>query len=129
MNEYAKSPYVIVTAAANTNQQPGNRVQYSIAPFSSRGDGVSVNPTLAAPGQEMGISMPQGSESHNLTADGTSFSTPFTCGVIALMLQRNPFLTFDQVKAKLQNTAVKSPYYGVADYGAGFLNAEAAVLS
>lgn len=128
MDEFAKSPYVIVTAAANTNQRPGDRANYSVASFSSRGDGVLYNPTIAAPGQEMGVSLPQGAHAHNLTVNGTSYSTPFTCGVIAMMLQRNPSLTFDQVKARLQASAVKNPNYGVADYGAGFLNAEAAVL-
>lgn len=129
LSHFAESPYVISVAAANTRQMPGNRGAYTVAPFSSRGDGIKFNPTIAAPGMEMGISLPQGEIGHNLTVDGTSFSTPFVCGVIAMMLQRNPYLTFDQIKAKLQTTAVKSPNYGPADYGAGFLNTEAAVLS
>jgi hypothetical protein len=129
MDCFTESPYVITVAAANTQQQPGNRAAYTLAPFSSRGDGQTLNPTIAAPGQEMGISIPQGKMGHNLVVNGTSFATPFTCGVIAMMLQRNPYLTFAQVKAKLEATAVKSPNYGTADYGAGFLNAQAAVLS
>jgi subtilisin family serine protease len=129
MDFFAESPYVITVAAANTRQQPGNRAAYKVAGFSSRGDGQSFNPTIAAPGREMGISLPQGEIGHNLVVDGTSFSTPFVCGVIAMMLQRNPWLTFEQVKAKLQATAVQAPGYGPADYGAGFVNAEAAVLS
>jgi hypothetical protein len=128
MDCFAESPYVITVAAANTQQQPGNRAAYTLAPFSSRGDGQTLNPTIAAPGMEMGVSMPQGKLGHNLVVNGTSFATPFTCGVIALMLQRNPYLTFDQVKGKLEATAVKSPNYGPADYGAGFLNPQAAVL-
>lgn len=129
MDFSADSPYVIAVAAANTRQQPGNRAAYKVAGFSSRGDGQRLNPTIAAPGEEMGISLPQGEIGHNLVVDGTSFSTPFVCGVIAMMLQRNPWLTFEQVKAKLQATAVQAPGYGPADYGAGFVNAEAAVLS
>lgn len=129
MEFFTESPYVITVAAANTRQQPGNRAGYKVADFSSRGDGQSLNPTVAAPGEEMGVSFPQGKIAHNLVEEGTSLSTPFVCGVIALMLQRNPWLTFEQVKAKLQATAVQAPGYGPADYGAGFVNAEAAVLS
>jgi len=129
MNDCAKSPYVITVAAASTNQQPGNRAAYVIAPFSSRGDGLVYNPTIAAPGAEMGISFPAGGMGHNNVVAGTSYSTPFTCGVIAMMLQRNPYLTFDQVKAKLQSTATPIPGATVAEQGAGVINPELAVLS
>ncbi len=128
MGFFGQSPYVIAVAAADTRQNPGNRAQYEVSAFSSRGDGQRYNPTIAAPGQEIGVSLYRGEHAHNLVTQGTSFATPFTCGVIAMMLQKNPALTFDQVKAKLQNTAIQNPRYGVADYGAGFLNAEAAVL-
>src|SRR5690606_39262615 len=60
----SRSPYVISVAAANTNQTPGNRSDDSPARFSSRGDGVLWNPTIAAPGQEMGISAPVGEIGH-----------------------------------------------------------------
>ncbi len=129
MDFFTESPYVITVAAANTRQQPGNRAAYKVADFSSRGDRQGMNPTIAAPGEEMGFSLPHGEIAHNLVEQGTSAATPFVCGVIAMMLQRNPWLTFEQVKAKLQATAVQAPGYGPADYGAGFVNAEAAVLS
>lgn len=129
LNEYAKSPYVITVAAANTNQMPGNRVAYGIAPFSSRGDGVQWNPTIAAPGAEMGVSFSAGAMGHNNVVAGTSFSTPFTCGVIAMMLQRNPYLTFTQVRDRLQSTATVLPGYSPAEQGAGVINAERAILA
>lgn len=129
MNECAKSPYVITVAAANTNQRPGDRAAYTMAPFSSQGDGVMYNPTITAPGAEMGISFPAGNMGHNNVVAGTSFSTPFTCGVITMMLQRNPYLTFDQVKAKLQGTATPIPGVSVAEQGAGVINPALAVLS
>lgn len=122
------SPYVISVAASNSNQTPGYYLDDQVAAFSSRGDGLH-NPTIAAPGEEIGLRQAEGRIGHNLVTKGTSYSTPFVCGVIALMLQRNPFLMFEQIKAKLQNTAVKSPAYNPTDYGAGFLNPVAAVLS
>lgn len=128
MDCLSRSPFVIATAASNTNQTPGNFLDDQVASFSGRGDGLN-NPTIAAPGEVIGLSHPEGRIGHNLVVQGTSFSAPFTCGIIALMLQRNPYMTFEQIKAKLQNTAVKSPAYGPVDYGAGFLNPFAAVLS
>lgn len=125
MNVLAKSPYVIRAGAASTNQTPGNYLNYSIAKFSSRGDGYW-NPTIVAPGTEMGISFSQ--QPGEVAVDGTSFSTPFTCGVIAMMLQRNPWMTFEQVKAKLQSTATPLPDYQPFEQGAGILNVVRSVL-
>lgn len=79
MDEYAKSPYVITVAGSNTNQNPGNRAAHSIAPFSSRGDGMQWNPTIAAPGDELRIARPVGKMGTNLVGQGTSVSTPFVC--------------------------------------------------
>lgn len=126
-NELAKSPYVISVAAANTNQSPGQRALYTIAPFSSHGDGNTWNPTIAAPGMEMGISFPSGPFGHNYVVEGTSYATPFTCGVIAMMLQQKPWLGFEQVKARLQSTATRLPHVSTAMQGAGIVNPELAV--
>lgn len=130
--DLAKSPFVIMVAASSTNQTPGVYENYQVAPFSSRGDAGGgehcYQPTVAAPGMEIKIGARTPGAGPNSTMSGTSAAAPFTCGVIAMMLQRNPSLTFEQVKARLQATAVKNPHYGAADYGAGFLNAEVAVL-
>jgi len=126
-NDLAKSPYVISVAAANTNQVPGQRSLYTIAPFSSHGDENLWNPTITAPGMEMGISFPSGPFGHNYVVEGTSYATPFTCGVIALMLQEKPWLGFEQVKARLQSTATRLPQVGTAAQGAGIINPELAV--
>lgn len=58
---------------------------------------------------------------------GTSMATPFTAGVVALMLDADPTLTPDEVKDILTGTATRMP--GREDYevGAGFINAYAAV--
>jgi hypothetical protein len=54
-------------------------------------------------------------------------ATPVVAGTIALMLQANPSLTPNAVKAILQYTAEVYPAYDPLTEGAGFLNAEGAV--
>ena len=54
-------------------------------------------------------------------------ATPVVTGVVALMLQANPTLTPNAVKAILQYTAQTYPGYKPLEQGAGFLNAVGAV--
>ncbi len=129
MDPYTQSPYVIRVAASSTNQTPDNPTDDQIATFSSLADSTQWDPTIAAPGIEIGIRQPYGPIGQNLVVQGTSFSTPYVCGVIAMMLQRNPNLTFDQVKAKLQQTATFLPNYPIAAQGAGVINPVQAVLN
>jgi len=74
---------------------------------------------------------------------GTSMATPIVSGAVALMLQQNPALTPDQVKARLMKTAWKgfgqffsssdswgNTYdneYDIFTFGAGYLDIEAAL--
>ena len=77
---------------------------------------------------------------------GTSMATPVVSGAVALMLQRNPALTPDQVKARLMKSAYKtfpqySSYtdpstgitytdqYDIFTIGAGYLDIQAALSS
>jgi membrane-anchored mycosin MYCP len=54
---------------------------------------------------------------------GTSFSAPFVSATAALLLQRNPGLTPDQVLQRLQATADPAPGGERSpEYGAGLLN-------
>ena len=62
-----------------------------------------------------------------LSLTGTSMAAPVVAGTVALMLQANPALTPNAVKAILQYTAQQYPGYDALTQGAGFLNAVGAV--
>ena len=54
-------------------------------------------------------------------------AAPVVSGTVALMLQANPSLTPNMVKAILQYTAQIVSAYNALTQGAGFLNAQGAV--
>src|SRR5581483_8582923 len=62
-----------------------------------------------------------------LSLSGTSMAAPVVSGTVALMLQANPRLTPNLVKAILQYTAQPYPGYSALQQGAGFLNTLGAV--
>jgi subtilisin family serine protease len=62
-----------------------------------------------------------------LSLTGTSMAAPVVAGTIALMLEANPSLTPNLVKAILHYTAERRTRIEIAAQGAGFLNARGAV--
>jgi serine protease AprX len=62
-----------------------------------------------------------------LSLSGTSMAAPVVSGTVALMLQANPALTPNEVKAILQYTSQTYANYDRLTQGAGFLNAKGAV--
>jgi subtilisin family serine protease len=63
---------------------------------------------------------------------GTSMACPFTCGVTALLLQKNPALTSAEIKAALRGSASTDSYTGAtwnALFGAGKIDAAAAIAA
>ena len=62
-----------------------------------------------------------------LSLSGTSMATPVVAGTVALMLQANPHLTPNLVKAILQYTAQTAPGVDYMTQGGGFLNVKGAV--
>ena len=141
------APWVITIGASSTNGTV-RRQDDTIAAFSSRGPtryDYAAKPDLVAPG--MGIIsladplssfytsktefLLQGKVSPGYTPyialSGTSMATPVVAGTVALMLQANPNLTPNLVKAILQFTSQEYPGYDALTQGAGFLNARGAV--
>ncbi|MGE5814928.1 MAG: S8 family peptidase, partial [Acidobacteriota bacterium] len=141
------APWVLTVGAAS-HMGTVMRSDDTIAPFSSRGPtfvDAGAKPDIVAPGVGIeSLSAPDstlygtlsayllsGSESTSflpyLSLSGTSMSAPVVSGTIALMLQANPALTPNAVKAILQFTSERRGAYDPLSQGAGFLNAKGAV--
>jgi hypothetical protein len=137
---------VLTVGATSHNGTPG-RSDDSIAPFSSRGPtyiDYAAKPDVVAPG--VGIESLADASSAlftrhpaarlwgtidtvtqpYLSLTGTSMAAPVVAGTVALMLQANPGLTPNLVKAILQYTAERRKYDDLTQ-GGGFLNARGAV--
>jgi serine protease AprX len=138
----------VVTVGASSHMGTAARGDDAMAVFSSRGPTALDNtakPDLVAPG--VGIESLSDSASAfyqsraayllagtvptgylpYLSLSGTSMAAPVVSGTIALMLQANPTLTPNAVKAILQFTSETYAAYDPLTAGAGFLNAAGAV--
>jgi serine protease AprX len=138
----------VVTVGSSSHMGTINRADDTMAAYSSRGapaidynakpdvvaPGVGVE-SLSAPGstlysQDAAFLLPgtvPTSSLPYLSLSGTSMSAPVVAGTVALMLQANPALTPNAVKAILQYTSQVYAGYDPLTEGAGFLNAEGAV--
>jgi serine protease AprX len=141
------APWVL-TVGASSHQGTARRSDDIVADFSSHGPtwlDFAAKPDIVAPG--VGIEsladprsalytllkpyLLSGSFSVGykpyLSLSGTSMATPVVAGTVALMLEANPNLTPNAVKAILQYTAESRSGVNVLAQGAGFLNAKGAV--
>ena len=150
-------PYVITVGA--TKSVDGVRGHDQIATYSSRGPSrldLVLKPDIIAPGNRIiSLDNPNGTleKSYGSTNDipmsyyqnkgkntaskayfqlsGTSMATPVVVGAVADMLQANPKLSPDTIKARLMLSADKwTDPSGMGDpctYGAGYLNIQAAL--
>ncbi|HET7079891.1 MAG TPA: S8 family peptidase [Chloroflexia bacterium] len=138
----ANDPFVITVGATDDQGTPGMGDD-TVASFSAYGrteSGFS-KPDLVAPGTDIvsllsarNSTIAQAHPDHIVTdpyfrMSGTSMAAPMVAGAVALLLQREPQLTPDQVKFRLMTTAAREawPGYTVTKAGAGYLDIYAAV--
>jgi serine protease AprX len=141
------APWVLTVGAAS-EQANSIRSNDTIARFSSSGPtwiDFAAKPDLVAPGvaiesladprSTLYASLPDMLVSGSLdlpfkpylSLSGTSMAAPVVAGTIALMLEANPKLTPNAVKAILQYTAQARTDTSVLTQGAGMLNARGAI--
>jgi serine protease AprX len=141
------APWVLTVGASNT-MGTLTRTDDTMASYSSAGPtylDFAAKPDLVAPGTgTVSLAVPGstfyatkalylldgalglGSKPY-LALSGTSMAAPVVTGTVALMLQANPSLTPNLIKAILQYTAQQYPGYSPLRQGAGFLNTLGAV--
>ena len=120
-NAGPKSPPLYPAAYANVIAVSATDAQDRLFAASNRGSYIAV----AAPGVD--VFLPAPDDKYQITS-GTSFSSAFVSGLAALMLQRNPALKPEDVRAILMKTARDLGPPGPDDqFGAGEADAFAAV--
>jgi serine protease AprX len=138
----------VVTVGASSHLGTADPADDVVAAFSSRGPSAvdrAAKPDLVAPGVGIESTADPGSalfaaypasrlfgtvdtiSEPYLSLSGTSMAAPVVAATVALMMQANPALTPNAVKAILQYTAESKPAYDHFTQGAGFLNARGAV--
>ncbi|MBK7820015.1 MAG: S8 family serine peptidase [Tessaracoccus sp.] len=111
-----------------------------VSAFSSWGlaANLALKPDLGAPGGSINSLLPVERGDGYEVVSGTSMATPHVAGAAALMLQANPRLRPDDVRTRLQNTAVpakfrEKPSEGILDaahrQGAGLIQVDRAIQS
>jgi Subtilase family len=120
-NAGAKSPPLYPAANSNVIAISATDAQDKLFAASNRGSYVAV----AAPGVDIFLPAPDGK--YQMTS-GTSFSAAYISGVAALLLERNPALKPEELRAILMKTARDLGVPGRDDlFGAGEADAYAAV--
>jgi subtilisin family serine protease len=122
-NAGAKSPPLYPAANPNVIAVSATDAKDKLFEASNRGSYIA----LAAPGAE--IFLPAPDQKYQITS-GTSFAAAYVSGVAALVLERNPALKTDEVRAVLTRTARDLGSPGRDDlFGAGEVDAFAAVAA
>ncbi len=103
-----------------------NTYPWNDTTYWSRPDWNFIKPDLTAPGEGIYSSIPGGGYQ---SWDGTSMATPHVSGVIALMLSKNPSLSYYQIYQILTDNARHVAGYNFPNnnYGWGIVDAAAAI--
>jgi subtilisin family serine protease len=122
-NAGAKSPPLYPAADPNVIAVSATDADDKLFEQSNRGRHI----TVAAPGAQILVAIP---DSGYEMSSGTSYSAAEVSGIVALMLQRKPDLTPDQVKVILRVTAKDlGPKGPDAMFGAGLADAYGAITA
>ncbi len=148
---FKKAPWVITVAAG---EKDGRLADFSSRGVDGKGGTVTVDgetyawvdrPTVTAPGVDIisvrattsslaalsapddAANLPPAQVPYYTSMSGTSMAAPHISGVVALMLEANPDLQWQEVKLILQDTATVMPGRDTWEAGAGYVNAHAAV--
>ena len=142
---FKKAPWIVTVAAGDTD---GGLADFSSRGVDGKGGEVTVDgerfvwedrPTLTSPGVNT-VSTKAKTDALSATGtgedgetvyytvkSGTSMASPHVSGIVALMLEANPKLSWREVKSILQETATNMPGREAWEVGAGYVNAHAAV--
>jgi serine protease AprX len=139
----ANDPFVITVGASDENGTPDPADDF-LAPFSASGitgDGF-FKPDIVAPGKDIISALAPNSSWDKLYPErvvdkkyfrlsGTSMSAPMVAGAAALLLQSEPYLTPDQVKRRLVDSArlLDETNHGLVSSTTPYLDIYAAVMS
>jgi subtilisin family serine protease len=106
---------------------PTNADDFYIADYSSRAK-TGQDLDVVAPGSwVVGPYQTNSGQVSYYFLDGTSMASPHVAGIVALMAQKNPYLTAAQAESILENSAVPMPAWGSAAAGAGLVRANFAL--
>lgn len=128
----ATDPFVITVGAVDTNN-PYDAADDELAPYSAVGSksrgvdvlapGTSIT-SMRTPGSTIDQENPDATVllGQYFKGSGTSQAAAVVSGAVALMLDKNPALTPDQVKALLRSTATPLPGVPTTAQGGGVVN-------
>ncbi|MDJ0938744.1 MAG: S8 family peptidase [Woeseiaceae bacterium] len=138
----------VITVGSLTDNGTGSDTSDDyVSTFSSKGPTIGdfvVKPDLIAPGNRLVAAIPKNAKLINdlpsrvvactsngckdkyFELSGTSMATPMVAAAVALMLEKDPSLTPDTIKARLMRSARKIDA-GPVEAGAGVLDVEAAL--
>jgi len=126
------APNWITVAALQQNPDTASANPYVISTFSSR-CGYTASYCVSAPGTKIYSSIIEGTNAGNLTTsyanyNGTSMAAPHVAGSIAVLMERFPYMSGDQVASVLRTTATDLGAPGIdALYGWGMINLRKAI--